>query len=409
MISEKNKAGTSKNSAGFELVNGSETKNLELRLVITGGGTGGHVFPGVAIAEEMDALCRLRCLWIGTGRPVGKKALEQKDWGYKILHVRPLKGGGAVNILQSLVHLPLAIMKAAAVLKRFKPDVVLGVGGYVSGPVLAAARILRIPTAIHEQNLLPGLANKMAAKFVDRVFISFEASRPYFSNKSIECAGNPVRKDILEQAASPTDEPGNGSVHILVLGGSQGASGLNRLVSSALKILFQSGQKFSVIHQTGVQDFQEMQAFYKDAGMDVAVNEFINEMGIAYSWADLIICRAGATTLAEITAVGKPVICIPYPHSADGHQGLNARAIYEAGAGLYFEEGDVGAVRLASEIEKLMSSPETLADMTVNARKLGRPEAAAMIARSIIKLSHKNNDGEYSINATRGETIHGHV
>ncbi len=381
----------------------------EIKLVITGGGTGGHVFPGIAVGEELESLCHLKCLWIGTGRPVEKRALREKAWDYNVLKVRPIKGSGPASILRSLMHLPVSIGRALLILKTFKPDVVLGVGGYVSGPVLAAARILSIPSAIHEQNMLPGLANKIAAKFTNKVFISFEQSRPYFKNKSVECAGNPVRKDILDQGAVSGTAPDESSLHLLVLGGSQGASGLNRLVSSALKILYQSGRKFSAIHQTGPLDFQEMKGFYADAGMDVAVHEFINEMGIAYSWADLIICRAGATTLAEITAVGKPVICIPYPHSADGHQGLNARAIYDAGAGLFFEEGDVGAVRLASEIEKLMSRPEILTEMTSKAKKLGRPEAASRIAQAILQLGRKKRDGEYSISATRGETIRGHV
>ena len=384
-------------------------QGCRIRLVITGGGTGGHVFPGIAVAEELSAYCIFRCLWIGTGRPVEKKALKHKDWDYKILKVRPLKGKGPVSMISSLSHLPVSVIRAVLILTKFRPDAVLGVGGYVSGPVLAAARLLGIPAAIHEQNLLPGLANKLASRFADRVFISFEASRSCFRNSSIECTGNPVRRQILEQAGSLSGKAANGSFHILILGGSQGASGLNRLASSALQILQQSGRRFSAIHQTGPLDYQEIKGFYAEAGVDAAVHEFINQMGIAYSWSDLIICRAGATTLAEVTAIGRPVICIPYPYSADGHQNLNARAISEAGAGLYFEEGDVGAVRLASEIEKLMSDPERLAEMTRKAGQLGRPEAAVKIAESILDMCHKEKRGKSFMKRSRGETVHGHV
>ncbi len=383
--------------------------DCSIRLVITGGGTGGHVFPGVAIAEELEARCDLECLWIGTGRPIEEKVLNPRPWAYEVLEVKPLKGRSPLNVVSALIHLPFSILRAMMILGRFGPDAVLGVGGYISGPVLAAARLLRIPSAIHEQNLLPGLANKLASRFADVVFVSFDASKSSFAGHRVKCLGNPVRRQILEQAISSGRKSRNGPLHILILGGSQGASGLNRLAASALRLLRQSGRRFSVIHQTGPMDYQEMLDSYKESGIEAAVHEFINEMGIAYSWADLIICRAGATTLAEITAIGRPAICIPYPYSADGHQGLNAKAILEAGAGLYFEEGDVGAVRLASEIEKLMSNPRGLAEMTKNARQLGRPEAAAQIAEELLQLCRKGKQQEYSIERNRGETVHGHV
>ena len=403
--SSKREAGAASDKASVR----TGASGTQIRLVITGGGTGGHVFPGIAVAEALAARCNLCCLWIGTGRPVEKRALGKREWNYEILKVRPLKGKGPVNILSSLAYLPISVIRAAVLLKRFGPDAVLGVGGYVSGPVLAASRLLGIPSAIHEQNLLPGLANKLASRLVDKVFISFEASRSYFRNSSIVCAGNPVRRQILKEAASPPEKGANTRTHILILGGSQGASGLNRLASSALRILDQSGLRFSAIHQTGPRDRREIETFYRDAGTDVLVHEFINQMGIAYSWADLIICRAGATTLAEVTAIGKPVICIPYPYSADGHQGLNARAVSDAGAGLYFEEGDVGAVRLASEIEKLMSNRKKLAEMTRRARQLGRPEAAVEIAESILMLCKNGKGKKCSMKRNRGETVHGHV
>lgn len=363
------------------------TGRKSLRLVITGGGTGGHVFPGVAVGEELSSMCDLSCLWIGTGRPVEKKALQAYEWDYKVLNVQPLKGRGLLDVAGALAHLPFSVISAMRLLRRFRPDVVFGVGGYVSGPVIAAARVFGIKTAIHEQNILPGLANRLASRVVDRIFISMQASRKYFRNSHVECLGNPVRKQIIEQAESDSPQKSNGVMNILILGGSQGASGLNRLASSALKILHQSGCHFSVVHQSGPAEYEELQSFYSEAGMDVSVRDFISDIGVAYSHANLILCRAGATTLAEVTAVGRPVICIPYPHAADGHQVMNARALYDAGAGLYFEEGEVGAVRLASEIEKLISAPDRLLQMTARSRSLGRPDAARKIAESIMELS----------------------
>ncbi len=381
-----------------------------MRLVISGGGTGGHLFPGIAIAQEIAELCPLELKWIGTGRPVEKKVLEGMPWAYEVLNVRPLKGRSVSGIFSAALSLPVSILKAARHLKDFRPHMVLGVGGYVSGPVVLAARMLGIPTAIHEQNFLPGLANKMASRFADRIYTSFEGSGRYFGGRQVECLGNPVRRQILDDAVdlSPKSDPFR-QFHILVLGGSQGASGLNTIVSSALKILHQSGLKFQVIHQTGADEKEEISASYAESRMNVKVEPFIERIGIAYSWADLIICRAGATTLAEITAIGKPAICIPYPHAADSHQDLNAKTLVDAGAALCFQERDLGAVALASHIEDLMTEPERLKEMAKRSKDLGRPNAARDIALSILGLCSRDCGVVPRLRKMEGEKIKGHV
>ncbi len=382
----------------------------ELRLVITGGGTGGHIFPGIAIAEELGSSCSLDVLWIGTGRSVEKKVLSKRPWQYQILQVRPIKGKGAVGIVKSFISLPMSVLKALVMLRRFKPDFVLGVGGYVSGPVVLAARLLGITSAIHEQNFLPGFANKAASRFADVIYTSFQGSSRYFKGKEVHCLGNPVRSQILEDAMdlSATVDPLR-QFHILVLGGSQGASGLNRIVSSALKILHQSGLKFQTIHQSGSDEFSIITDSYRSAGMNVKVERFIERIGIAYSWADLIICRAGATTLAEITAVGKPAICIPYPYAADGHQDLNAQTLCEAGAALCFKERDLGAVSLASNIEALMEDPMRLSEMATRSKGLGKPDAAKDIAASILDLCNADNNKVADLRKIEGEHLKSHV
>ena len=381
-----------------------------MRLVITGGGTGGHLFPGIAIAQELANLCPLELLWIGTGRPVEKRVLEGMPWAYEVLNVRPLKGRSLSGIFSAVLSLPVSTLKAAKLLKNFQPHMVLGVGGYVSGPVVLAARLLGVPTAIHEQNFLPGLANKMASRFADTIYTSFEGSGRYFHNKNVVCLGNPVRRQVLDDAVdlSPNCDPFK-QFHILVLGGSQGASGLNTIVSSALKILHQSGLKFQAIHQTGASEKDEISRRYAASGLSVKVEPFIERIGIAYSWADLIICRAGATTLAEITAIGKPAICIPFPHAADGHQDLNAKTLCEAGAALCFQERDLGAVTLASHIEELMAEPERLKEMARRSRDLGRPHAAKDIAISILKLCSIDSGVVPKLGKMERKEIKGHV
>ncbi len=385
--------------------------NNKLRIVVTGGGTGGHIFPGLAIIEALSELCHLDIMWIGTGRKIEKDILAKKSLKYKTLAVKPIKGKDLSQLLIAFLDLPVSIIKAGHLLIKFKPDVVLGVGGYVSGPVLFAAKMLGIKTAIHEQNSIPGLANKIASKFVDKIFTSFPDNTAYFKGKNIECLGNPIRKDIIQfiKEFNTIKQDNETPLKILIIGGSQGASGLNRLVSSALKILKQSGRAFKAIHQTGPVDRKRLQHLYSAFNMDVEVKEFINEIGIAYSWADLIICRAGASTLSEITALGKPSICIPYPYATDGHQEMNAKALRDAGACIFFNEREIGAVTLASKIEEFMLDRQKLIEMAKKAKAFGRPSAAKDIALSILSLSKDKLTEVKDIKELERQGINTHV
>jgi UDP-N-acetylglucosamine--N-acetylmuramyl-(pentapeptide) pyrophosphoryl-undecaprenol N-acetylglucosamine transferase len=385
----------------------TESSNRQIiKLVVAGGGTGGHVFPGMAVVEAMESYGRIDVMWIGTGRPVEKNALLEHKWDYKILNTGPLRGSGISGTVSSLAGLPFSTIRACSWLKSFRPHVVLGVGGYVSGPTLLAARILRIPAALHEQNLIPGLTNRLASKFVKTVFVSFKETTKYFPRNRVIFTGNPVRKDIFQSQNHKIAQSHN----ILVLGGSQGARCMNRLASSAIEVLWQSGFHLGIIHQTGRLDMSYVEKFYADANIPAKVVQFISNIGESYSWADLVICRAGAGTLAELAITGKPSILIPYPWATDGHQDANARKLAEAGASKYFLEGEVGAIKLAGEIQSLLEDPQKLNNMGENARKLGRPKAAADMASTLMKMAgHTFSCSQKETNSLKCSKVRSHV
>lgn len=377
------------------------------RLVITGGGTGGHVFPGIAVAEALAAITPIEVLWLGTDRKVEVNALAATDWKHDSLDVTPIKGTGIANKLKAVFNLPAAVIRAAFRLRNFGPHVVLGVGGYVSGPVLLAARILGIPSAIHEQNAVPGLANRMAARFADRIFVTYRESEAFFKNPGIELTGNPVRSAILNSATTPSENKQD-MPSVLVLGGSQGAAALNRVVSAALRNIWQSGHKVHIVHQTGEASAEETEAYYRKEGIVADVRPFITDMAKAYRQADLVISRAGATTLAEITALGKPSILIPYPYAADNHQEKNAQAMTDAGAAVMFLESDIGAMRLAGEIENILGDRARLEAMSKAAMKLGKRDAATHIAKELMSLAGRAAISSQQYKETGSEEIHSH-
>jgi UDP-N-acetylglucosamine--N-acetylmuramyl-(pentapeptide) pyrophosphoryl-undecaprenol N-acetylglucosamine transferase len=378
------------------------------KLVLAGGGTGGHVFPGIAVAEAMESHGSVDILWIGTGRPVETDALSGRKWDYRILNTRPLRGSGPAGAICSLAGLPFSTIRAFFWLKSFRPHVVLGVGGYVSGPALLAARLLGIPTALHEQNLIPGLTNRLASRFAKTVFVSFKETVKYFPKNRVIFTGNPIRKNIIQSPNHQITKSPN--FRLLVLGGSQGAKCLNRLAGLALQVLWQSGFHVEIIHQTGKLDVSHVEKFYKDASIPAKVTPFISDIGESYSWADLVICRAGAGTLAEITALGKPSILIPYPWATDSHQEANARELTEAGAAKYFLEGEIGAIKLAGEIQSLLEGPQKLVAMGENARKLGKPMAAIEMASTLVEMAgHTFSHSETETNSLKGSTLHSHV
>lgn len=359
-----------------------------MRVLIAGGGTGGHLFPGIALAEEVVTRHpRNDAIFVGTDRGLEARVVPQNGFVFEAIKSRGLKGMGFVKLLLGLLLLPLSFLSALSLLRKYKPDVVVGVGGYSSGPVVMSAWLMRIPTAIQEQNALPGLTNKILGKFVDAVFVSFEGAIPFFPYKRAHVLGNPIRKGLLENFLRSK------TVHetftLLIFGGSLGARGLNTRAIDALPHLKDLKGQIVITHQTGKNDLETVKKGYADADFPADVREFIDDMAGAYLGADLVLCRAGATTLAELTVCKKASILVPFPHATDDHQAVNAKALVDAGAAVMFREAELTGEKLAATIRELKNDAARLQKMEKAAGNLGRPEAAREIADVLQQLCLK--------------------
>jgi UDP-N-acetylglucosamine--N-acetylmuramyl-(pentapeptide) pyrophosphoryl-undecaprenol N-acetylglucosamine transferase len=349
-----------------------------MRLLIAGGGTGGHLFPGVAIAEELRARePDAEIKFVGTRRGIEARVLPDLGWDLEFIEVSGLKTVGAAGAIKGLFRLPRALWQARRIIKRFAPDAVIGVGGYASGPVVLAAKLRGIPTAICEQNSIPGLTNKMLGKLVRNVFLSFDESKRFFKPTKIVMTGNPVRRDLVQKLLAAKSEARD-TVHVLVVGGSQGAVAVNELASQALSALARD-TKLAITHQTGEKDLEATTARYRDAGVTADCRAFIKDMAAAYQHADLIIGRAGATTVAELAIAGKPAIFIPYPFAADNHQELNAREMADKGAAMMFRQSELTAEKLAEALRPLLVDANRRAEMGAAMKSLAKPGAAAAV------------------------------
>ena len=356
-----------------------------MRVIITGGGTGGHLFPGIALGAALKKKDQgAEILFIGTKRQLDQDALADYDFRRASISCMGLKGKGWLQRLQSAASLPGAVSEAGRIIKKFKPDLVFGVGGYVTGPVLLAAKLLSVPTGIHEQNSVPGLANRIISRFVDRVFISIPG--PMFPEKKPVLAGNPVREEILEAAELLKRPPGD-SRQILVLGGSLGAHRVNELLIEAMSIVTQKeGLAVRVIHQTGSSDEQMVRQGYGEIGVQAEVAPFFKDMAALYRKADLVVARAGATTLAELAVMGLPALLIPYPYAADDHQAKNAGYYVSGGGAVMYREGNLSGEQLARAMIDLLRNEKELQAMAGNMKKMGRPEATRLIVDDCLKL-----------------------
>jgi UDP-N-acetylglucosamine--N-acetylmuramyl-(pentapeptide) pyrophosphoryl-undecaprenol N-acetylglucosamine transferase len=350
-----------------------------VRMLIAGGGTGGHVFPGIAIAEEVVTRHPANdVVFVGTARGLEATVVPKAGFPIELIEVRGLKGKGIADTLKNLLLLPLALWQSFQILRRWRPDIVVGVGGYASGPVVLAARLLRIPTAIQEQNAMAGFTNRVLGRFVEAAFTAFPEAARHFPRGKVYQLGNPIRRTLMENFMRPElrhDRP-----HMLVFGGSQGAHALNMRVVEALPHLADLRDRLHFTHQTGARDREQVERGYRACGFEPDVREFITDMSAAYAGADLVVCRAGATTLAELTVCHKPSILVPFPFAADNHQVKNATSLVDAGAAVMIEERDLTGELLASEIRSILSHPERRERMARAAGSLGSPQAAKEIA-----------------------------
>ena len=369
------------------------------RVVVSAGGTGGHIFPALAVADEV----RERYPWAEVVFVGGEKDLERRlaeKAGLSFLSL-PAKGilGRGIRSLGSLVWIGRSMLKCSAFYRRFRPEVVMGFGSYAGFvPVWMACR-QGIPCAIHEQNNRPGMTNKVLGQRVNRVFVTFPDEAQGFPADKVVRTGNPVRKKLLRMGEREKHYAHEGAKNILVLGGSQGAQVLNRVILGALPSL--ASYSVNIMHQTGERDFDEVRREYKRQGLDESlVRPFIDDMGEAYDWADLVICRAGASTVAELTVMGRPSILIPFPYATHAHQLDNARYLERQGAAYVLEQSHLDEVNLTRMVGDLLSLPAKLKEMGSAARRLSRPDAAQRIVDGLEELLEPSGEGK---NRTQGQ------
>ena len=357
-----------------------------MRVIIAAGGTGGHIFPGVAIARELlrrDPAAEI--LFVGTRRGLESKILPREGFKLELTKGSALKGVSASQRLKSLAGLPLNFVAARRILKRFRPDVVIGVGGYSSGPTLLMAVLLRIPTMVVEPNAMPGFTNRVLARWVDAAALTFEDALKYFGERG-RVTGNPIRNEF---ALLKKKERGE-RLSVLIFGGSQGAHAINTAMVEALRLLAPDRERLDITHQTGERDFEMVKRGYAEAGFDTAdVRPFIEDMANRFENADVLVCRSGATTAAEVAAAGKAAIFVPFPFATDDHQRKNAEAFARVGAGRMILQQELTAERLAEEIKKLIAAPDEIDRMEVASRKLGRPDSAERAVDLALEIARK--------------------
>jgi len=347
-----------------------------MRAVLAGGGTGGHVIPAIAIAQELQKQYGAEVLFIGTARGLENRLVPAAGFPLKLVKVGALNRVSLATRLRTTFDLPRAVLAAGRMLAEFQPDVVIGVGGYASGPAMLAALIKHLPTLAFEPNLVPGFANRMVARFVSAAAVHFEQTADHFRNAVV--TGVPVRPAFFQIPAKPYSQS---SPTLLVFGGSQGARAINQAVIRAAPAVIKRLPGLRIIHQTGERDYNEVQSAYAQAAVSAEVYKFIDDMPGFFARADLVLCRSGASTVAEIAAAGKAAIFVPFPLAADDHQRRNAEALEQAKAAVVLEETKLDEVWLVDTICALLEEPARLAQMSEAARALAHPDAATDIAK----------------------------
>lgn len=353
-------------------------------ILVMAGGTGGHVYPALAVARELKART-VDVVWLGTRRGLEARVVPEAGIAIEWVSVRGLRRKAAPALLAAPFQLCLALLQSLKVMVRHRPAAVLGMGGFVSGPGGLAAWLTRRPLIIHEQNAVAGLTNRLLAHLARVVLQAFPGS--FSPARGARTVGNPVREDIarIEDPATRFAKRA-GPLRLLVLGGSQGSLHLNRIVPAALARL-PSALRPEVRHQTGSRTLDVAREGYERHGVTAGLQPFIEDMAGAYAWADLVVCRAGALTVAELSAAGLPAILVPYPAAVDDHQTANARPLADAGAAAIVQEGDLCAESLSELLTSWLASREDLRTRAVHARALAKPHALAEIATLCLDLA----------------------
>ena len=356
------------------------------RIVIAAGGTGGHLYPGIAVARRFAARCPgTEVLFVGHHGGLEERLLPREGFRLATVTVRALQGQSRLAQVQALGALGLGTLQALRLLWRVQPHLVVGAGGYVMGPVVLAASLLRVPRVLMEQNLVPGLTVRGLARFTQRVFTSFPESAAYLSGRPVEHTGTPVREDICQVRASGSRQA-DGELHLLIFGGSQGAHRINQAMMQAAPLLAAHQPRLCLVHQTGLADAAAVTQAYAQAGLQAEVAPFLYDMAERYRWADLVLCRAGASTLAELTTCGKPAVLVPYPYAANDHQRHNAMALQRQGAAQVILDVELTGARLYEVLEPFLRKPELLLQQAACSAALGRPQAADAIVTACLRV-----------------------
>ncbi len=359
-------------------------------ILFAGGGTGGHLFPGIALAEEFRRRQPdTEIVFAGTRRGLEARVIPELGYPLVFLEVHGLVGVRGRRRLKALFNFPKAVIQALILLVRYRPSLVVGLGGYASAPVMLAAIVAGLPWVLQEQNAFPGLVNRILAPWADAVFIAFAKAKEHLRSRKVYDFGNPLRLQLQRPGSSEVSSEEMAAekrFNIMVVGGSQGAGILNRVVPLALSRLAERYSGLKVVHQSGVHDFSEVVKAYDSLSGRAEVAEFISDIESYYRDADLIICRAGALTLAELGALGKPAILVPFPYAAHDHQTFNAKAFADSGAAWLRPESEFESQSLAEDIERLINDPQILAKMAEAALKQARPEAREKIVDRCLQL-----------------------
>jgi UDP-N-acetylglucosamine--N-acetylmuramyl-(pentapeptide) pyrophosphoryl-undecaprenol N-acetylglucosamine transferase len=363
----------------------AQVQKTRIKVLIAAGGTGGHVYPGIAIAEELRAVDpTARILFAGTERGLESKILPKLGWPLLLLKSHSIKDRRGILKLIAWLFVPAAVLRALAILIAERPMLLVSIGGYAAGPLALAAWIMRVPTVLVEPNAVPGMTNRLLARFARRVFIAFEEASSHFAAGKVLLTGVPIRRQVLETMRLEGDAD---RTTIFIFGGSQGARRLNRAMVEALPLLADLAPRLRVLHQTGEADkSDEIARAYAQAGVGAQVFPFSDRIWECYSGADLVIARSGAGTVAEVAALGIPAILVPYPFAADDHQRANALALAASGGAIVLLDAECTGERLAAELRKLLSEPQRLREMAACAARAGHPDAAARIAEESLKL-----------------------
>jgi UDP-N-acetylglucosamine--N-acetylmuramyl-(pentapeptide) pyrophosphoryl-undecaprenol N-acetylglucosamine transferase len=372
-----------------------------VKVIIAGGGTAGHLFPAIALAEELRSrLSTLSLLFVGASEGLEASLLAKKGWAFEGIRAAGLLAKPLPERIRSLALVPSGFVRSWSILRRFSPHVVVGLGGYASAAMLLAAAARRVPTVIHEQNGFPGLTNRWLSRLVDLVAVSFETASPFFPPGKVRVTGNPVRVELLgvgraDAIAKLGLDPDR--LTLLVFGGSQGAHRVNVAVMEGLPLLVGERDQVQFLHATGSRDVEAVRRAYLATGHRAVVEPFFWEMAAAYAAADLCLCRAGASTVAELCALGKPSVLVPFPFAANDHQRWNAEALVARGAAHMLPDRDLNGPSLSRIVKGALQDREGLREMGSRARALANLDASARLADLVIERAH---GGQFAVHGS---------